>query len=447
MGDLPASAEADVADHVAACPDCRAVCDDYRRMIVQLRSSADPTGPRPAFEAGARAAVRTEVHSARRRIRIRRAGVALGAAAATLLLAVAVGHLAGNKPDKRPDGCASQRASAEQWRLDGALAVPTSAAGGVVVRGERMYVVRRGDGGHHVAAVSVTTGDLIWESGLESRGYLAADDQRVYCLTPASRRTIDLVALDAATGRPLWRFGGQASLGLRVPCRPVPLPRGRVCWTARDTVHMLDAASGLAIWTRSFPDEGPLSPAWAWGGQYYVASSRALYCLSGEAGADTCRHPLDASGVLRSRPLVAVCGSRAYVACPTPTPMSRLVCLDLADRRVLWSRSVPRPLHLLATEDVLYVRGPEVLAFDAASGRPRWTRLASGCSPMTADDGLLHLLDAADAGRLVALDRHTGRDAWEIPGIRSCDAFVRSGDLGFVKTLDGVVHAFALRKR
>jgi len=414
-------------------------------MIARLRSSAEPTRPRPAFEAATRAAVRTEVRSVRRRIWIRRVGVALGAVAATLLLAVAVGHLARNKSDKPAHGSAPQRAAAEQWQFQGALAVPASAAGGVVVRGARMYLVRRSEAGHHVAAVSVATGELIWESGLESRGYLAADEHRVYCLTATSRRTIELVALDAASGQPVWRYGAQASRGLHGPCRPVPLPRGRVCWTARDTVHVLDAKSGRAIWTRSFLGEGLLSPARAWGGDLYVASSRALHGLSGQSGEDTCRQPLDVAGAVPSRPLLAVGGSRAYVACPTPTPTSRLVCVDLANRRVLWSRSIPRPLHLLATEDVLYVRGPEVSALDAASGTPRWTCLASGCSPMTADDGLLHLVDATDTGRLVALDRHTGHQAWEILGIRSCDAFVRAGDLGLIKTVDGIVHAFALR--
>jgi len=445
LGDLPESVRAEVAAHLETCPECRQAWQDCRMVVASIRSSACLVHPRPAFLSATRSAVRAEIRLARRRRRLHRTVAAVASAAAMLLLAVAVWHVAGSRPEGAADSPTTYAAAAEQWRLEGAIAVPTSAAGGVIVRSPRMYFVRRGDGGQHIAAVSVTTGELIWESGIESRGYLAADEQRVYCLRPASRRSLELVALDAASGRPLWRFGGQASLGLRVPCRPVPLPQGRVCWTARDTVHMLDAASGRAIWARSFPDEGPLSPAWAWGGEYYVASSRALHCLSEEAGADTCRHPLEDAGALPSRPLLAVCGSRAYVACPTPSRMSRLVCLNLADRRVLWSRSVPRPLHLLATEDVLYVRGPEVLALDAASGAPRWTCLASGCSPMTADDGLLHLVDSTDAGRLVALDRHTGRQAWEIPGIRSCDAFVQAGDLGLIKTADGVVHAFALR--
>lgn len=445
MEDLPVAVEAEVADHLTACSDCRAVCDDYRRMIVGLRSAASGAAPRAGFEAATQAMVRAEVRSARRRRWGRRVGFGLSAAAATLLLAVGAGYLSRDEPGGSAGPAAPQVVSAEQWRFGGVVAVPSSPAAGVVVKGPRMYLVHRGEAGHHVAAVSVVTGRLIWESPLESRGYLAADHHRVYCLTRPDRRTLDLIALDATSGRALWRYRGQVSRGFRGPCRPASLPSDRVCWVAGDTVHLLDATSGRAVWTRSFPDEGLLSPARADGGRLYVATRAALRCMETESGDEVWRQPLGAEDTLPSRPLLAIGGGCAYVARPTHGLTSRLVCVGLDARRVRWRRDVPRPRHLLATEDGIYLRGTDVRALDGSTGRPRWTRLAAGCSPLTADEGLLHVVDSGQAGGLLALDRQTGRQAWGIPGIRSCDAFVRAGDLGFVKTLDGIVHAFALR--
>ena len=445
LGGLPAPIEAEVGDHVAACPDCRAVCEDYREMIAGLRKAADWAEPRPAFQAATRSLVRAQVRSARRRVWARRVGMALGAAAATVLLAVSIGYLARGRPDRPAGPPVVQMASAEQWRVDGAMVVPTSSAGGVIVRGGRMYFACRDGARSHVAAVSATTGRPVWRAQQETLGYLAADEGGVYTLARGPGRTVDLIALDSATGHVLWRFSPGVGPGLEGPCRPVPLAQGRICWTAGHTVHVLDATTGDVVWRRSYSDEGRPSFAAALGAHVYVASPAALYCLSGESGEGVWRLDVGAGETSSSRPLLTLGGGRGFVACPTFGRSSRLVCVDLANRRVLWSRTIPRPRHLLATEDVLYLRGPKVLALDAASGTPRWTRVAPGCSPMTADDGLLHLVDATDTGRLVALDRHTGREAWEILGIRSCDAFVRAGDVGLIKTADGVVHAFALR--
>lgn len=445
LGDLPESVRAEVAAHLETCPECRQAWQDCRMVIASIRSSACLVHPRPAFLSATRSAVRTEIRSARRRRRLRRTVAAVASAAATLLLAVAVWHVAGSRPEGTADSPTTHAAAAEQWRLEGAIAVPTSAAGGVVVRSPRMYFVRRNETRNSVAAVSAATGRPIWQAQPESCGYLAADEARVYCLAYGSGRMVDLIALDSATGSLLWRYSPGAARSLEGPCRPVPFAADRVCWTAGDAVHMLDANTGRALWTFSLSGEGRLSIAQTFGNEVYVAGAAALHCLGGDSGRSIWRQPLGIGKTGPMRPLLAVSGRRGYVACPTLGQTSRLVCLDLDAHRVLWRRAIPRPRHLLATEDALYVRGRQVFALDGASGMPRWTRLASGCSPLTADENLVHLVDSTDAGHLVALDRHTGRQAWEIPGIRSCDAFVQAGDLGLIKTADGVVHAFALR--
>jgi outer membrane protein assembly factor BamB len=108
---------------------------------------------------------------------------------------------------------------------------------------------------------------------------------------------------------------------------------------------------------------------------------------------------------------------------------------------------VPATRHLLAAGQGVYLRGEGVLALDTGSGAELWSSAASGCGPLTLVDGLIHFADSGEPGRLVALDPHSGRTAWEVVGIRSCDAFTKIGSTGYIKTQDGIVHAIALGGR
>jgi outer membrane protein assembly factor BamB len=76
-----------------------------------------------------------------------------------------------------------------------------------------------------------------------------------------------------------------------------------------------------------------------------------------------------------------------------------------------------------------------------ADGDNLWTCQASGCGAVTYADGLLWFVDSQDQGGLIAINSNTGQKAWELPGLRSCNAFVKVGRVGYLKTLDGVVHA------
>ena len=136
---------------------------------------------------------------------------------------------------------------------------------------------------------------------------------------------------------------------------------------------------------------------------------------------------------------------RAYLAHRPRVGEAVLHCLDLSTHRALWREPVGQVRHLLATSRGVYLRTQGIVARDGRTGRVLWTRRAAGCGPMTADAGLLYLTDSRQAGRLVALDQRSGAEAWQLAGIRSCDAFRRVGPTGYVKAHDGVIHAFALR--
>ncbi len=334
----------------------------------------------------------------------------------------------------------------ELWRHGGAQAFTASPADTVVIRGSSMYFLRRDATGDHVAAIEASTGELLWQSDPPSRGYIAADGSRVYCLSPEAHRRTDLVALDARDGSVLWRYSGDGSeLGL-AHCRAVPVAGGRVCWTTRATVHMVDTQTGLIVWKRAIADEGPLSAA-ADGGGLCVASSTSIHRLDVETGRDIWSEPLGGAARLLTRPLLALAEGRAFLVQPGGNANSRLICLDLASRRRLWEKSTGDTQHLLATGGGVYLRGDRIRAYDSRTGGLLWSQAASGCGPLTSEAGLIHFVDASDDGRLLALDSETGTKAWEIAGIRSCDAFRRVGGTGYIKTQDGVIHAIALRTK
>jgi len=441
LGDVSDSRVREIEAHLRACPECSAAEQDYRLLLARLRGDG-AAAPRPEFAVALGASVGRAIGAERRRRRLRR--VAVVAAAAALLAAVAGGlALRGRAPaDPKTAGVFS---APERWRYGQVQAVPASAADGVVVHDHSMYVLRADARGPRVVAVDAATGAARWEAAGESVGYLAADAERVYCLASPGRGALALVALDAATGRARWHYEQPWPHPLREPSRPVPLAGGRVCWSANGSLHVLDAGTGEPLWTRSVAAGRLLSCAVASGDDLYVVSATTLHCLAGATGGERWQQRLDDSAG-RGRPLLALDGGRAYIARPRPGSGSDVFCLDLAARSLLWRRAAPAARFLLAADGVVCLRGGPVAGLDAATGKVLWTRRAEGCGPLTWFGGQIHFVDSTEQGRLVAVEPRTGRAAWELPGFRSCDAFARVGDLGYVKTRDGVVHALAMAR-
>jgi outer membrane protein assembly factor BamB len=255
---------------------------------------------------------------------------------------------------------------------------------------------------------------------------------------------VELAALDAAGGRALWQYPTGALAGAGEPCRPVVAGNGRVCWTSGAAVHLLEATSGKDLWSRPVAEEGVLSNPVVEAERVYVASASVLHCLDLGSGEELWRLALEGERSNRNGPLLAADQGKVYVAGRPAVGNGRLTCVDLAGRTVLWSHSVPRATHLLASADGLYLRGQDVLAYEPATGRLAWKCKAAGCGPVTCADGLVYFVDSGKSGSLVAVRGQAGELAWELRGLRSCDAFTKVGDTGYLKTQDGVVHAIAL---
>ncbi|MFW6158000.1 MAG: PQQ-binding-like beta-propeller repeat protein [Planctomycetota bacterium] len=440
--------KAAVRAHLASCPACRAAEGEYRNLVDRIQAEEQPVRPRPGLADTLREAARRETRAARRRTLARRALLTTAATAALLVLSVGLPGLwpadrggpetSRGMPRQTPD----EGRPAERWQYAGARAVPASAADEMLIRGDTMYLLRLAELGSCVAAVDAATGETRWESDTPSLGYLAADGPRVFCLSSLRPQTVDLVALDASSGEPLWRLS-RAGVHRRTAARPVPVEPGRVGWVAGGTVHLLEAASGDGVWSR--PLEGGGAPFAVAGGpgRLYVFGGGVMTCLEARSGAVAWRKAVPADIEPHGRPTLAVAGSRLFL---TSEQGDRLVCVDTSARRVLWQRPVDGGgRHLLAGSEAVYVRGGDrVQAFAVATGDRLWSCRASGCGAMSLVGGRLCFADTTDRGRLVALDRRTGQPAWQIAGIRSCDGFARVGGTGYIKTQDGIVHAIAL---
>ncbi|MFW6162468.1 MAG: PQQ-binding-like beta-propeller repeat protein [Planctomycetota bacterium] len=439
LGGLPEGRRRQVEAHLRGCPTCRAAEREVRLLVGTVRLGAGPQAPRPGFAEAVRAEVRGAMGTEHRRRHLRRGALAVASVAAAVLVALLAGRLGREEAEAPPQVVSAS----ERWHYVSARDIPASPADGVVVRNHTLYLLRGDAGESRVAAVSVDTGATRWESACESVGYLAADSRRLYCLVPGRAGLLTLTALDAADGAELWQYEQPKAHRLRGPSRPVPLGGERVCWSAGGALHVLDAGSGRVLWSRRVGEGRPLSAAVTSEGRLYAVSGSAVRCFLARNGEPLWHHRFDeARG--SGRPLLALDGGRAYVARMRRGPEADLFCIDLASRSLVWQRRVPGARCLVATTDAVCLRGGAIAAFDPATGQPLWSHPASGCGPLTLEDGLLHFVDSSASGRLEALDPLTGRRVWELPGVHSCDAFARVGDTGYIKTRDGIVRALAL---
>ena len=448
LGELSEADCEGVAEHLRGCAACRALEAELRGVVCEVRQAAQSVHPTPGFQAAVCAAGRAAIAAERRRgLVLRRLELA---AAALVLLGIAL--WAAWWTGGRNRGV-EQRATAqgkpevwapERWQYRGARAVPTSVADEVVVCNETMYLLTRGDVTGGVVAIDIESGEPRWRSDVPSLGYLAADARRVFCLGSVRPQAVELLALDASEGELLWRYSCAGLNPLRAGSRPMPLSGDRVCWTVDTVAHLVDANTGKALWTSEIGGGGLLSAVAVRGETLYVASSRGLHALDVRSGEPVWQEEFADGQAADARPVLALADQRAYVAQERSRDETRLVCLDLDSRRVVWEKALPKVQHLLAGDGILYVRNQGVHALNGATGAPLWSYAASGCSPVSRDHGLVFFTDAAQRGRLVALDERTGAEAWEIVRVRSCNAFTKVGSTGYIKTLDGVVHAIAL---
>jgi outer membrane protein assembly factor BamB len=172
----------------------------------------------------------------------------------------------------------------------------------------------------HLHALDAGTGRVRWKADLHAgqQGFFAeapvVADGLVYVAT-ASRR---LLALDASSGREVWRAGGfPVVAGVR---------DGLVIAAIDDRLAALDAGSGVRRWEVPIGGGGEHWPVLE-GDTVYVASAREVIAVDAATGTTRWRVPVDPA----VGPPVQI-GGRLYVA-----TRSRLLALDASSGRPLWT--------------------------------------------------------------------------------------------------------------
>jgi outer membrane protein assembly factor BamB len=460
LGVLSKSEQIEIKAHLEACPACKMIEEEYRLLVTNIKDSVQPDSLRLVFTRGIRLAIKAEIRSIVLLSVAKRIITLTGSAAACLLFVFIVWHIwlysgrrveqdVAENPSEESFHAATLAVSPpsilQAWQYSGVRSVPGSMADGVVVCGQDIYLLQEHEQHTYVAALNIKTGKQKWLSDIESCGYLLADDSRVYCLSPGPTGKFDLVALDATNGKILWKYPQQHSNLLLSPSRPTMLPTGCLCWTANKTVHVLNCASGEPLWTYSIPDGGLLSEAVVVNNNLYVANNTGLYCLSVTTGHESWRLMCGDVVSSRGRALLATAGGEIYASLGIRLGVNRLLCIELKEHNILWSKVVADVTHLYAVGDMLYLRDQDIQALDRKTGQLLWACPATGCNPVTYTEELAYFVDSSDQGRLVALNRYTGCKVWELVGMKSCNAFIKVDRAGFLKTSDGVIHAFIFK--
>ncbi|WAS89745.1 PQQ-binding-like beta-propeller repeat protein [Nannocystis punicea] len=262
---------------------------------------------------------------------------------------------------------------------------PPSVAGGVVL-------TRDADG---LAAVSLVDGVRRWtfpRRDDEHLGEPVADDARVYVHRRRFHATDNasvfdgeqLTAIDLATGREQWSIPvNQGAASILVP--------GALLLAEKSELTAIDPATGQPRWAFRGTDD-IYSPIAAGPHVFFGDPAGTLHALDRETG-----HEL----------WTWATGSRATFGVASPY----------------------HPPYLSAVDGLLFfVRRSELVAFDLASQRPRWTRPDVGA--VTTAPGIA-LAQVHGKWHYVALDPATGQERWQLR--------LRGGFVAAPRIEDGVV--------
>lgn len=434
----------EIQSHLAGCPTCRTLEREYRQIVKSLKQSAPFKQAHIDYERDVVRAVAEEIGEMTPRPVQPFRWVKLCAMAACLLVMLGMWlwsqgkMLVQDKTSVYPAKLTSYLIPAQ------ATSVPTSGADNIVVRDRDMFLLQDNGAKTNLVAINTETGNQVWDSNVDSYGHLLLGKAQLYCVAPSQNGGLDLVAIDAKNGQTLWRHTQNRPRLFYGLCTPVFLPNDQICWTVGHTIHVLRSADGEILWTQNAPGEHLLSTAVADDHSLYIAGTKGLYQLDPNSGKQLWHIEYEFAISRWMKPLLAITENRLCVALRERTGQSVLICVNLRDRKALWTKTLPPISHLCMTQERLYVRSQNIQALDLASGDLLWNIPSAGCSPITYADGRIWFMDARDQGALISLDASSGSPVSALAGLRSCNALVDLNDRAFVKTHDGAVHVIHL---
>ena len=362
----------------------------------------------------------------------RRLGGRFGALVGTLVLIVLVGGLVAGLVLVRAAGNRTSNAAAaapglyvgsrdglvykldtQTGKLRWSQKVGDSVTGLSVVNGA-VYASSLNGKGRSIAALYASTGTPIWSGQIESKIASApALANGVVCITSFQR---DIYAFASSNGRLLWHRTGSAFT--QVAAFGDLVFSAETDQNSTGTLAAFDARSGAVRWRVSAPSPG-------WGFSAPVAEHGVVYAMlfaAQQGGYEYALNASDGAQLWRS-PLLKLNG--AY-----NPPGAPLV--------------VGGSLYLPTTDGSL-------IALDTRTGQPLWTYTPAsgasatnygGFSPLWSDGQVVYI---GEIGHITLLNASDGTviRRQDILNYRG-SAFIVSGNILFVNSADGVVHALKL---
>ena len=184
-----------------------------------------------------------------------------------------------------------------------------------------------------------------------------------------------VVALDATTGKELWRRSFDGKQGFEIL---TPAYRGGVLYVATSLGHLMaiEVERGELRWDRSGMGSSSVAAPFIPGGAVVSASISGLSSLKDAAGDETWNLSLAEGGVLFAQP--AASGGPVYIAQPVVsggrvyigTEFGRLHALNLSDGGRLWSTPLGGRVRstVLVDGDRLYATSARYEGFSAIDG-------------------------------------------------------------------------------
>lgn len=215
-----------------------------------------------------------------------------------------------------------------------------------------------------------------------------------------------VVALDAETGRELWRFRAGV-----VESSPL-LVDGVLYFGSWDKkMYALDATTHRVKWSFAAGDEIKDGPAYANGTIYFGSYDGKVYALDARTG----RKRWSASGVANFYSTPAVAYGRVFIG----NTDGRVYAFGAKTGNLLWAHATGNYVYASPAvwQRKVYAGSYDkrFYAFDAGTGDVVWSFDARGpvSGSATVIDGVVYF--STLRGRTFGLDARTGRKIWEFP--------------------------------
>jgi outer membrane protein assembly factor BamB len=263
----------------------------------------------------------------------------------------------------------------------------------------------------------------------------------------AAGSTGDLVRLDAATGKPIWRVNTRAPLsgGVGVGANLV------LVGSAKGVVLAYDL-EGKPLWQSTVSSEVLSSPQAS--GEFVVVRSgdNRIFGLDARDGSRRWEYQTVTPALtLRSNPGVAIIENFVMAGMPA----GKLVVLSLDNGGVVWETVVAAPKGDNELERITDIAGQPLVehnkvcavtyqgraaCYETEKGSQLWARPASSAGRLAVDDLSVYLSE--DVGAVVALDKNAGTSVWKQDKLsyRNLSSPLAFKDFVVVGDFEGQVH-------